>query len=288
MAITRMIHLCRMQIKELFRTPIFYVYVGLFFVYYHYLNQSTVRLQQESGMWVNAWGYTAGVFSNYLSTLAFGLGAVMLFSDLPLIREYALFESVRCSRNEWVGGRIMYVICVSVLYTFIMMFLCVLTCRGRLTETESWGKLLNTIANGYHFPDYSVPVDLSTGVTGRYTPLQAFGLTAGMGILASSVVGLVMLCLSLGFGRVVALSGASCLAVFDFVIYQKMPFWCYRLSPLSFTRLSIICNYDMPYYPNEKEALITLLLINAGCIVLTILISHWNKHFANQILKEQY
>ena len=87
MAMKRVGHLCLLQIKELLRNPTFYAYLCLFFVYYHYLADGAVRLQQESGLWVNAWGYAAGVFSNYQSTLAFGLGAVMLFSDLPLVRE---------------------------------------------------------------------------------------------------------------------------------------------------------------------------------------------------------
>ena len=39
MAIIRMVHLCRMQLKELFRTPIFYAYLCLFFFYYHHLGQ---------------------------------------------------------------------------------------------------------------------------------------------------------------------------------------------------------------------------------------------------------
>ena len=44
----------------------------------------------------------------------------------------------------------------------------------------------------------------------------------------------------------------------------------------------------MPYYPTWAEALTTLLAINALCIVLAFLIAHQNRHFANQILKEQY
>ena len=161
MAMKRVGHLCLLQIKELLRNPTFYAYLCLFFEYYHYLADGTVRLQQESGLWVNAWGYAAGVFSNYQSTLALGLGAVMLFSDLPLVREYALFEATRCSRNTWIGGRILYVGGVSVLYACLMLLLCAFTSRGRLMETAEWGKLLNTLANGYGFGEYHVPVSLS-------------------------------------------------------------------------------------------------------------------------------
>lgn len=281
-------HVCRVQIKELFRTPIFYAYLCLFFVYYYHLSESTVRLQQESGLWVNAWGYAAGVFSNYQSTLLFGLGAVMLFSDLPLIREHALLESVRCSRGVWTGGRILYVLAVSGIYTCFMLLTCALTSRGRLDDPTAWGKLLSTIANGYSFDSYHVPVELSLPVTTAFTPLQAFGLTALMSVLASAGIGLLMLCLSLGFGRTAALSGASVMAVFDFLICEKLPFWCYRLSPLSFTRLSIIHCPDMPYYPTFAQGLATLLAVIALFSVLALLLARRHKHFASLILNEQY
>lgn len=288
MAVTRMGHLCRVQLKELLRTPIFYAYLCLFFVYYHHLSESTVWLQQEAGLWVNAWGYAAGVFSNDQSTLVFGLGAVMIFSDLPLIREHALFESTRCSRNVWVGGRILYVLFVSVIYTLYMLLLCALTSRGKLTEPTAWGKLLNTIANGYSFDGYHVPVDLSLPVINAFTPLQAFGMTALMSVLACSVMGLVMLCLSLCVGRIAALSGVSLLAVLDFLISEKLPFWCYRFSPFSLTRLSIIYCPDMPYYPTWVEGIVTLLAANVLCGALALVLSHRHKHFADEILKEQY
>lgn len=88
-----------------------------------------------------------------------------------------------------------------------------------------------------HSPDYlyrmsgTCPDEIGLPVTGNLTLLQAFGLTAGMGVLATAFIGLVMLCLSLCLGRVAALSGASVLAVPDFLITEKLPFWCYRLSP---------------------------------------------------------
>ena len=191
------------------------------------LADGTVRLQQESGLWVNAWGYAAGVFSNYQSTLALGLGAVMLFSDLPLVREYALFEATRCSRNTWIGGRILYVGMISVLYASLLLLLCAFTSRGRLMETSDWGKLLNTLANGYGFGEYHVPVSLSLEVTQNLTPLAAFGLTVLMSALATAAMGLMMLCLSLSVGRIGAIAAGCMVAVLDFVIYQKLPFWCY-------------------------------------------------------------
>ena len=288
MAMKRVGHLCLLQIKELLRNPTFYAYLCLFFVYYHYLADGTVRLQQESGLWVNAWGYAAGVFSNYQSTLALGLGAVMLFSDLPLVRECALFEATRCSRNTWIGGRILYVGGVSVLYASLMLLLCAFTSRGRLMETSEWGKLLNTLANGYGFGGYHVPVSLSLEVTQNLTPLAAFGLTVLMSALATAAMGLMMLCLSLIVGRIGAIAAGCMVAVLDFVIYQKLPFWCYWLSPLSFTRLSIVYCPKMPYYPTWQQALVLLLVCNALCILLAFGLAHCNRAFAKGICKEQY
>lgn len=288
MAIKRMWHLCRVQLKELLHTPTFYAYVCLFFVYYHYLAQGTVRFQQESGMTINAWGYTVGVFSNYLSTMVFGFGAVMLFSDLPLIREYALFEASRCSRNTWIGGRILYVLCVSALYAVLMLFLCSVTSHGSFADTVKWGKVLNSIANGYGFGGYSIPVELSLQVVGKMTPLAAFGLTAGLSVLAAATVGMVMLCLSLLLGRIGAIAGGCVIAVLDFLISEKLPFWCYWLSPMSFTRLSIVGNSQMSIFPTWQQALVLLLIVNGVCVLLAFALAHVNRAFAKNILKEQY
>lgn len=288
MAIRHMFYLSRVHLKELFRTPIFYAYLCLFFVYYYKLSTQTVLLQQEVGIQVNAWGYAVGVFSNYQSTLVFGLGGVMLFSDLPLIRNNALFETTRCSRDVWAGGRILYVVFVSVFYTLFMLLMCLLTCRGSLVELNGWGKLLNTIANGYTFGSYTMPIELSLSVTGMFSPFQAFCITAIMCILSSMVLGLTILSLSLCLGRMAALFCASLLAVFDFLIYLKLPFWWYHLSPLSFTRLSVISNPDMPYYPTMKEAVYALIAVNIALTFVSILLSHLHQRFSNQILREQY
>lgn len=288
MAVRHMIYLCRVHFKELLRTPIFYAYLCLAFVYYHYLNAPMVRLQQELGVQVNAWGYTAGVFSHYLPTMVFGLGAVMLFSDLPLLRDNALFESTRCSRSAWVGGRVLYVACVSVLYTFFMVLMCLVTCRGSLSDPTSWGKIMNTFANGYTIGSYAIPVELSLTVTGALSPLEGVGLVFLMGSMSAMLIGLCILALSLCLNRIAALIVVSFVAIFDFLITLKLPFWFYRLSPLSFMRLSIISNANMPYYPTVSEAAVTLLLGNAMLALLAFLLSHWHQHFANRILQEQY
>lgn len=288
MAIKRAAHLAWVQLRELFCSPLFYAYLCLFFVYYHHLNQETVRMQRETGLWVNAWGYAAGVFSNGGATLVFGLGAVILFSDLPLIREDALLESVRCSRGVWAGGRVLYVFAVSVIYAGFMLLTCALTSRGRMTDPSAWGKALNTIANGYRIDPYSLPVELPLAVVNAFTPMAAFGVTMLMSVLASACVGMLMLCLSLGFGRVAALGGASVMALFDFLVSEKLSYYCYRLSPLSFTRLSIIASPEASYYPTIQWALTTLLTADALLSALALALAHRNRRFAGMILKEQY
>ena len=288
MAIKRIGYMCKIHLKELFRTPIFYAYLCLFFVYFYQLNKPAIRLQQEVGIQFNAFGYTVGVFSNYLPTLVFGLGAVMLFSDLPLIRENALFESTRCSRNTWVLGRVLYIFCISIFYTAFMLIICILTCGGKLNDFNTWGKLLNTYANNYSLGDYAIPIELGLPVTTRFTPFQGLALTMLMGSLAIAVIGQVMFILSLCCNRTAALFSGSILAVLDFLISLKLPFWYYHISPLSMVRLSIICNPDMPYYPTITEGILTLIISNVVCICLSLLVSHFHKHFASKILQEQY
>ena len=288
MAVKRVLYLCRVHVKELFHTPIFYAYLCLFFVYFFQLNKPAVRLQEEVGIRFNAWGYTVGVFSSSLSTMVLGLGAVMLFSDLPLFRENALFESMRCSRNVWLGGRVLYIVCVSFFYALYMMLMCALTSGGNFGELSKWGKLLNSYANGYAVDGYSVSIELTLYGIAHFTPAEAFGLTLLMSALSVTLVGLMMLALSLLFGRTAALFGGSIIAVLDFLVAEKLAYWIYHLSPLSFSRLSIVCNPDMPYYPTLTEAFVILLIGSVICILLAVLAVHRHKKFAVQILQEQF
>ena len=176
-----------------------------------------VLFQKEAGLRINAWGYTAAVFSTPLSTIVFGMGIIMIFSDLPLFRGNALFESTRCSRNVWVSGRLLYVIGVSVFYTFVMFLLCLFTSRGELNDTEKWGKILNTIANGYHFEEIDDLLELSITLTGKYTPIQAFGLSFLMCVLCAICLGFCVLLLSMSFGRTIDLLVGCIFSVLDFL-----------------------------------------------------------------------
>lgn len=288
MAIRRMFHLCFVQLKELFLNPTTYMFICLLFVYNFHLNADAVRLQQEIGIQLNSWGYTVGVFSTHTSTLVFGLGCVAVFSDLPLIRENALLESTRCSRNAWIGGRIIYIAFVSIIYALIAMVLCLLTCGGNLAITSSWGKLLNTMARGFTFGDHGLPISVNLSYTSAYTPCQAFLITLCMCIGSGMLLGLVMLGLSLCLNHVASLLSASLIAILDFVIYEKLPYWCYRISPFSYTRMSIVANPDMPYYPTLQEAVwgLTGAIIVVAAIAVTI--SHHNTAFSKRILNEQY
>lgn len=280
--------MCRVQLKELLLTPTLYAFLCLLFVYFYHLNADARRLQAITGQSLNAWGYTAGVCSNYLYSFVFGLGCIALFSDLPLIRENALFESSRCSRNVWIGGRILYVLCVSAMYTLIMLVLCMLTSRGSLGFTAKWGKLLNTLANGYQFDDVNLPAVMRLSYMNAFTPVQAVCVVAAMCFGAASVIGLTILCLSLCVGRVPALLGGSLIAVLDFVIYEKLPYSFYRVSPLSFMRLEIVVNPDMPYYPTLPQAALTVTGMVLVGMALSVAVSHRSKAVTQLMLKEQY
>ncbi len=288
MAIKRVLHLCRVQLKELMLTPTLYAFLCLLFVYFYHLNADARRLQLITGQTLNAWGYTAGVCSNYLFSFVFGLGCIALFSDLPLIRENALFESVRCSRNAWIGGRILYVLCVSAMYTLVMLTLCMLTSRGSLAVTPRWGKLLNTLANGYAFDDVNLPVVMRLSYMNAFAPAQAMGVVAAMCFGAASFIGLTILCLSLLVGRVPSLLCGSLIAVLDFVIYEKLPYRFYRISPLSFMRLEIVVNPDMPYYPTLPQAAVTITAMVLAAMLLTVAAAHRSKAISRLLLKEQY
>lgn len=287
MAIRKMGHLCTVQLKELLLNPTTYAFAVLLFVYFYHFNAPTVRFLREAGVSLNAWGYAACAFSSPTSTLVFGLACLAMFSDLPLIRENALFESTRCSRNVWVGGRMLYVLTVSIFYSLLMLGFCMLTCGGSLSLSAGWGKILNTLANGYSV-GAELPISINLQIIHHYTPVSAWLLIFGMCIGASSFLGLLMLSVSLALGRIPALLCAGLFAIFDFVISEKLSFWFYRLSPVSFIRLAIISVPDGSYYPSVRIAAVTLAAALLVTALAAVLVSHRSKAFSGKILAEQY
>jgi len=285
MAMRRMLHLCRVQIAELLRNSTLYVLMGLAMIYYYYLNQNVLRLQESLHLQLNAWGYTAAAFSSCPVALVFGLGSVILFSDMPLIRENALLESTRCSRNVWLGGRIFYIVLVSVGYTALMILMCALTSGGSLTMT-SWDKILNTLAHGYTFGETSLPIEITLSYTGGFTPLQAIIIVFLMGIMFNLLLGIIMLGVSFALNRAAAISLASVIAMLDLAIHEKLPYVLYRISPLSFMRLSVISDADMPYYPTMREAISTMVIMILAASLFAAVIVRNNRIFYRRTMGE--
>lgn len=266
MALKQIIHIGRVHLRQLLLTPTLYAFLCLLFVFFWHLNADARKLQAVTGLSLNAWGYTAGVFSDPLTVLVFALGAIALLSDLPLIRPNTVLESSRCSCAVWAGGRVLYVFGATLFYTLAMVMLCTLTSGGSLAVDAGWGKLLNTLANGYTFSEYSVPAKMSLCFTTEYDPIHALALSALMGWGAGFCAGMIMLAVSVWANRTLALFSGSVLAVLDYVTYEKLPYWVYRISPFSFMRLGIITQRDMPWYPTAAEAGVTL----GGLILLLV------------------
>ena len=288
MAIKRSMHLCGIQLKQLLLTPTTYVFLGLLFVYFYKLNEGARLLHVVTGLRLNAIGYTMGTFSSQGATLVFGLGVVAVFSGLPLVRENAVFEAVRCGRGTWISGRILFVVFVSFLYTLIMVLLCIFTSGGELSFAPGWGKLINTLANGYIFEEVNISAQFRLSYMTMYTPSAALAITLGMCWGAATLIGLTILWLSLLVSRIPALLAGTVIALFDFIISEKLPFWAYHCSPVSFARMSIVSNPDMPYYPTLGYAIPVLLAAVALSAAVCYTVTLRSKTISGILLKEQY
>ncbi|HPJ03228.1 MAG TPA: hypothetical protein PKU80_10350 [Candidatus Limiplasma sp.] len=288
MAVKRGMHLCGVQLKQLLLTPTTYVFLGLLFVYFYKLNEAARLLHVVTGLRLNAIGYTVGAFSSNGAALVFGLGAVAVFSGLPLVRENAVFEAVRCGRGTWVSGRILFVVFVSFAYTLIMALLCVLTSGGEVSFAPGWGKLINTLVNGYVFEGIQIDAEFRLSYTTMYTPSAALAITLAMCWGAATLIGLTILWLSLLASRIPALLAGTVIALFDFIISEKLPYWAYHYSPVSFTRMSIVSNPDIPHYPTLEYAVPVLLAAVAVSAALCYAVTLRSKAFSGILLKEQY
>lgn len=284
--VKRILKLAYRQFVCLICEPTTYLYISLLLLYFYYSSDSMRLFQRENNIRVNAVGYAAGVFSKQGFPLVAGLGAVALFSDLPLFRGNIMYESVRCRREEWLASRIVYVGGLSILYTLMLVCICIGMSGGNYQE--SWGKVLNSLAQGYGFNGMTLNATMSFSYMSVYTPLQALLLVSGICSMAGFTVGMIMLCISIAVGRIPAIMMGGVLSLIDVMVENGLPYWAYRFSPFSFIRLSIMMSDGQGYFPSIRQAVFSMIVVIVITGGLSMLLIRRNGMFAKQLFAEQY
>ena len=137
---------------------------------------------------------------------------------------------------------------------------------------DGWGKVIYTLSRTDAGTSYNISINFPYDVVGKYTPLQVLKLTMLILWLAGSCIGLLMFALSLWWGRVVALIGASIWVILPIILDNYTGVWrplATHFSPISWTRISEIgqFRYGIPRLPSLKFILSAYIIL---CVIFSL------------------
>jgi len=276
-----------LSLRLLFKKANMYVFIVSIYAAMLQWNKIPRALEVASGLRLNVYGYAVSFFSTSGATLALALGALAMYSTLPLLRENTVSEIMRCNRETWLLSRILYVFVLGMFYPAVMLLSAGLTTFGSLAVTQSWGKLLNTYARGIAIDGAAMTIEINTEMT-AFHPCQAFLLTWSLQACACITMGLVTLCMSLLAGRGAMLMVGGTLAVLDFLIAEKFPYVFYRFSPFTWTRFSMMASSENGFVPSVHEAFSIFAGIDVILVLVVFLCGKREKKMSSILLSEQY
>ena len=140
---------------------------------------------------------------------------IYLFSDAPFVQHNTVYQIIRCGRVKWGIIQLENIFLSSCCFNIISFILSVVILTPHVSFEDGWGKVIYTLSRTDAGTSYNISINFPYDVVGKYTPLQVLKLTMLILWLAGSCIGLLMFALSLWWGRVAALIGASKMCIRD-------------------------------------------------------------------------
>ena len=189
------------------------------------------------------------------------IGVFIMFSDLPFKDNQQMFLISRSGKRVWIFSQVMYVVLVSIMYaTFIFICFCVVLFPNLGFDTESWGKIIKTIAATNAAQVFELRFSVPQSVLSDFSPIDGFIYTFATVLIISVVLGLIVLLfnLTIKHSSGVIASGA---AVFMYMfVYMNPSNIMYYFSPLNWCSIFIADKNGVSAYP-DVSWIITVLCI---------------------------
>lgn len=187
----------------------------------------TVTIRKFS--YLTGYSITALFFSllisiNFYNLIYFAL-YIYLFSDAPFVQHNTVYQIIRCGRVKWGIIQLEKIFLSSCCFNIISFILSVVILTPHVSFEDGWGKVIYTLSRTDAGTSYNISINFPYDVVGKYTPLQVLKLTMLILWLAGSCIGLLMFALSLWWGRVAALIGASIWVILPIILDNYTGVW---------------------------------------------------------------
>lgn len=193
----------------------FYVALLLFFVMIFSMVSPIRDMALQTGYRSAPWVFPF-VVQNYFIQMIVMLGFVLLFCDAPFQTEESPYMIVRTGRRVWLSGQIMYIVCISFVFTFAIVLVTVLPLLPYIYVKNEWGRLLGTLAQ----TDAAVmmgTIKLDYSLQLNYTPVAAIGSAFGLVWLNGILAGVLIMFFNLILKRIAGTIAGGILAFMPYV-----------------------------------------------------------------------
>ena len=105
------------------------------------------------------------------------LGVVYMFSDVPFMQHYYMYQIVRIGRKRWAIGQIVSIIFQSLFLMFFHLSVSILWIIRHCEWKLEWGKLLHTVALTNASAHYGFLFEVPYSAIQKYSPQEPVSYT---------------------------------------------------------------------------------------------------------------
>lgn len=190
----------------------------------------------QTGIRITPW-----VFSYYFAApvmkLVYGFITIALFSEAPFKNNMTEMIEIRCGKRPWICGQILYIVCLSFVYTLAYVVSSILFLIPRLyVGTTEWGLLLHRTLE-----DPMSVVGASMEMMKSYSPIRAMIVTFLLVWLVTIFLGMIISACRMTAGKRMGTVVAGFLTFISyFSVYVGSMYFgkkIFRFSPVSWIYL---------------------------------------------------
>lgn len=204
------------------------------------------------------------------------LGYVILIADAPFCNRQQQFILLRTGKRTWMGGQILYLFLLSVVFTALLYLLSIVFALPEIQWSGDWGSFITTMAVS-GLPAKYGRLDAQYSVMKGISPIEATLWVAVVLIFVCFLLSLIMLLCNLWAGKGIGTVVVSAIVIMPLLtqFFQYTPY-VYRyltwISPISWVDRSVLgqTGQKLPSYTYAMVMPIVLSLILVVIAMTTI------------------
>ena len=266
----------RMYTLLILETYILYIYV-----------QPVIKFSQDVKYPSTPW-LLPFLFSNIYFIFLFMLGVVYMFSDVPFMQHYYMYQIVRIGRKRWAIGQIVSIIFQSLFLMFFHLSVSILWIIRHCEWKLEWGKLLHTVALTNASAHYGFLFEVPYSAIQKYSPQELTILTLFIGTFVIAFTGVFMFAICLILNRYWAIAAAVAMISMVYLVHNANPAMIQKISafaPVSWIQTTNIGTKMYNYYTRPSLTYIVCALC-IGIVIFSILII-WRVNYVEFLFSKE-